>query len=406
MTFEPAPAQQAEHTALLTSVSIPAGAPTPVTVRGRIALAGFQVSVHGPIAIPRLREFAAVSASAVQPVLSQLASEPVIIDLEASGPWVAPFAVSLGATSPPPPGAIHANGTIVFREANWKPPFLANAVLIRQATLHLENGGMRWDPVDFTYGSVKGSATLAFAAVCDPPDTCVPQFTAHFPTLDMADLQGALLGARDKTTLLSALLDRFKSSAAPAWPQADGIIQADTLVAGPFAFTNVSAEVKLAAAEADLTSFDATSLGGNVTGAATLQAGGQPQYSLNATFTGQKPALVGSLLGMKWSGGQFSGSGKLQMSGYTDKDLASSAKGTVSFSWNHGAVAAPGMPAALAHFDRWTGDVAIADGGLKLGSNQLLRSGRKSTIHATATFGVPAKVDFRSTAAAKSSTLK
>ena len=344
MTFEPAPAQPAEPSALLTSVSIPAGAPTPVTVRGRIALAGFQLGLHGPIAIPRLREFAAISGSAAQPVLNQLAGEPVTIDLEASGPWVAPVEVTLGTPSTPPAGTLHADGTMTFRDANWKPPFLANAFLIHQATLHLDHGVLRWDPIDFAYGPIKGSATVALPASCDPPGPCVPQFTAHFRSLDIAELQRALLGAREKGTLLSSLLDRLNPSSAPAWPQADGIVQADSLVAGPLTFTNVSAEVKLTAAEADIASFDAAVLGGKLEGAGTLQAGGQPQYSLNGAFTGLKPALVGALFAMKWSGGQFSGDGKLQMSGYSDKDLASSAKGSVDFTWNHGAVTSPGIP--------------------------------------------------------------
>lgn len=406
MTFEPAPARPAEHTVLVTLVSIPAGGSTPLTVRGRLALAGFEVGIHGPIAIPRLREFAAISGSIAQPVLNQLAGEPVTIDVEAAGPWVAPFAVTLGVASAGPPDTVHANGTIVFRGANWKPAFLANAVLLRQATLHLENGAMRWDPIDFAYGPIRGSATLAFPASCDTPETCAPQFTAHFATLDTAELQSALLGARDKGTLLSSLLDRFKSSSAPAWPQANGIVQADSLLTGPFTFASVSAEVKLAAAEADLTSIDATSLGGKLTGAATLQASDQPQYSLNATFAELEPALVGRLLGMKWSGGKFSGSAKLKMSGYSDKDLSSSAKGSISFTWSHGAVIAPAMPPALAHFDRWTGVVAITDDGLKLGANQLVRSGRKSSVHAAATFGLPATVEFPTSPAVKSSTLK
>jgi len=35
----------------------------------------------------------------------------------------------------------------------------ANYVEIAKATLHLDNGEVRWDPVDFSYGPVKGTAT-------------------------------------------------------------------------------------------------------------------------------------------------------------------------------------------------------------------------------------------------------
>lgn len=394
VTLDPAPAQPAERSALITTVAIPAGASAPITVRARIALSGFEVEVHGPIAIPRLHELARISGSVSEPVLAQLAGEPATVDIEASGPWLPPAEVMLGAASAPRASSMHASGTFAFRDANWKPNFLANALLLQQATLHLDNGAMRWDPVEFTYGPLKGSATLSLPAACDDPDSCAPQFTAHFASLDAADVESALLGARDKGTMLSSLLDRLKSNPAPAWPIAAGTLQADSLIAGPFTFTAVTGTLKLTSAEADLTAFDASTLGGAIHGTATLLAGAQPQYSLEATCTGLKPALVGGLLDMKWSGGIFSGSGKLTMSGYTDKELASSAKGTVNFDWRKGGIAGEDIPPALARFDKFDGEAAIADGSMILGTVNVQGGGKKSDVHAEVSLSLPHKVTF------------
>jgi hypothetical protein len=400
MTFVPVPAQPYQPATLVTTVAIPAGGSSPLTIRARLALAGFQVAIHGPASFARLREFAHIAGSVVEPSLRRLAGEPATIDLEANGPWLPPAEVSLGAPAAPPARSVQVRGTISVHDANWKAPFLANAVLLHQATLHLEKGAMRWDPVEFSYGPVDGSATLEFPPPCDTPSDCPPQFTARFGDLDAAVVQGALLGAREKGTLLSSLLERLNPSAAPSWPIAKGTVQADSVAAGPFTLTDVSADVKIAGTGAEFTSLNASGFGGKLEGTATFQAAQKPQYSLDASFTGLKPAQVGALLGMKWSGGDISGNAKVEMAGFTDKDLAGSAKGTVGFTWNHGAITTGSVnfPPALAHFDRWTAVLAIANGNLKLGQNQVLHSGKKSAVQATLTFGLPAKVTFTSVA--------
>lgn len=394
MTLEPAPAQPAERTALTTIVTIPAGGPTPLTLRARLAFTGFQVGVRGPVSIARLREFAHIAGAVSEPALGQLAGEPASVDLDATGPWLPPVEATLGADPDPNAGAVHGNGTIVFHDANWKASFLANAVLIHQATLHLENGAMRWDPVDFSYGPVHGSATLALAAACDTPPACAPRFTAHFGVLDAAEAQGALLGARENGTLLSSLIDRLKSSSAPAWPDADGTVQVDSLSAGVFPLSGITAEIKIAGSGVEVTSFDASLFGGKLHGVASLQVAAQPHYTIQAAFTGLKPDLAGALLDMQWSGAELNGDVKLEASGYTDKDLASSAKGTVNFDWRKGAVTGADAPPVLGRFDKFDGEVAIANGVMTIGSDHVQRGGKSSAVHAEVALAVPHKVTF------------
>ncbi|MFZ0395868.1 MAG: hypothetical protein WAL73_18615, partial [Terracidiphilus sp.] len=394
--LEPGSALPDQHPALVAAVSVPAGSPTPLAVRARLSLSGFQLGLHGPVSIARLREFAHFAGGSAQASLSQLAGEPASIDLESSGPWVPPVEVTLGASSAPPPSSVHLSGAITFRDANWKPSFLANAVLIHQATLRLDNGAMNWGPVQFSYGPVKGSATLALPAACTPPADCAPRFTAHFSTLDTAEMQGALLGARQKGTLLSSLLDRFNPSATPAWPAAEGSVEIDSLSFGPFVAQGITANIKIAGSGVELTSFDAALLGGTLNGKAALQAGDKPQYSFDASFTGLKPALVGALLGMKWSGGSFSGSGKLRMSGFTDKDLAASANGALEFDWRKGGMKGAEVPVALAGFDRFSGSADFASGAVSVRQDMILRGKEASTVRVAASLAIPHKIAFSS----------
>jgi len=394
LNLEPAPALPGENAALAASFTLPAGGPAPIAVRARLSLTGFQVGLHGSVSIARLREFAHSGGESAETSLSQLAGEPASLDLESSGPWLPPIEVTLGSPAAPPAPSVHSSGSIAFRDANWKPSFLANAVLIHQATLHFDNGAMKWDPIEFSYGPVKGTATLALPGACTPPADCAPQFTAHFSSLDTAEVEGALLGAHQKGTLLSSLLDRFNPSAAPAWPGTKGSVQADSLSFGPFAATGVTANVKIAGSAVELTSINASMLGGNLNGTAALQAGDKPQYTIAAVFTGLKPALVGALLDMKWSGANLAGSGKLSMSGFTDKDLAASANGTLDFDWRKGGMKGPDVPPALSDFDRFSGNAAIANGALTVSQDQVQRGRRSVTVHAAASLAVPHKVTF------------
>jgi hypothetical protein len=96
----------------------------------------------------------------------------------------------------------------------------------------------------------------------------------------------------------------------------------------------------------------------------------------------------------------------VELTGYTDSDLAASAKGTLHFECRQGSIAsartptaaastkAPPIPAVLAHFDRWTADASIADGAIDLGANQVISGSSKRSVEAAITFGDPPKVSF------------
>jgi hypothetical protein len=410
MTLEPAPEEPGEPSAWAASMAIPAGGPAPLTVTARLALSGFRMGVHGTAAIPRLREFARVLGASADPALAELAGEPATLDFTVEGPWVAPVDVRLIPAGVGPVQAIRTSGAITLHEANWKAPFLANAVLISSATLHLDNNAqstssakgamsgstvLRWDPVEFSYGPVKGTATLEIPPECDDPQTCLPRFTLRFGALDAAAAQAALLGAREKGTLLSTLLARLTPSSPPVWPQMQGIVTADSLALGPVTLTGVTTHIEVKTTGAEATSFDAGMLGGHLHGTATLAAGDKPDYTIDASFTNVNPALAGQLAAMKWSGGPIGGTGKLELTGYTDADLGKSAKGTIHFDWQHGAIAGAGVPPALARFDRWNGDAAIADGRLTLNPSDAQHGGRKMPVKAAVVFGSPAKFEFQ-----------
>jgi hypothetical protein len=435
--------------ALSATVAIPAGGASPLTVTARLGLTGYQVTVRGQASLVRAKELAHLAGMADATALEGLAGDPVAVDLSAEGPWQPaqgiPFnnippagaasSVATNAESPPAaqrliadeaarPDTDSLSGTVTLRNANWKADYLANHVEIAQATLHLGNGEIRWDQVVFSYGPVKGTASLSLPASCDATLPCVPHFQVQFGALDADALQAAILGAHEPGTLLSALIARLRPSnpsSAQAWPQLEGTVKADSLILGPVTLREASAMLRVLPTGAEITGLDAGLLGGRVHGSGTLRTAGtdqgKPSYTLEGQFEKLSPAAVGQLLGLRWSGGNFDADGKIDLSGFTDKDLAGSAKGRLHFEWRHGAVGSPGgpqrgsragvlatssaalpttapVPPALARFDHWTGDAEIANGTITLKQNQVRRGARKGAVEAMLTLGDPPKVAF------------
>jgi hypothetical protein len=238
----------------------------------------------------------------------------------------------------------------------------------------------------------------------------VAQFQVQFAELDAAAFESALLGAREKGTLLSTLIDRLHPSSASPWPRLDGTVSADSLVLGPVTLQGVSSTLRILPGGAEITSLDASLFGGNVHLGGTLSKPAtdedKPAYTLTGDFQELNAADVGRLLGLRWTGGALNGNGNLELSGYTGEDLAASAKGTLHFDCRQGSIAAAktatvgeaakpaSIPAALAHFDRWTADASIANGAIELGKNQVVTGVRERSVEGTVTFGDAPKVSF------------
>jgi hypothetical protein len=252
----------------------------------------------------------------------------------------------------------------------------------------------------FSYGPVKGTATLSVPAPGDAPQSCLPAFQVEFGALDAAVVQTAFLGAHEPGTLLSTLIHRLRPTAAPAWPQMEGTVKAESLILGPVTIHNPEATISTIAEGAEITAFNAELLGGQIHGTGTLHAAtsaqNKPAYAFEAQLDKLSPPALGQLLGLRCTGGDFNGNGKIELAGFTGDDLAASAKGTFHFEWRHGTVAAPTefVPPALARFDRFTADAEIANGALTLKDNQVKRGAHTAPVQAAVTLSDTPKVTF------------
>jgi len=414
------PSQMLEAT-----VAVAAGGPGPLTIHSSLSLSGYLLTMHGQASIVRARELALLAGLPDSSALDSVAGDPVAVDLSGVGPWrpteKTPFtsdsfisATASGAW----PAADRMSGTVTLHNANWKADYLANHVQISQATLHLdtnEDGGeTRWDAVVFSYGPVKGTASLTLPGKYDALQRCPAHFQVQFGALDAAALQAAILGAQKQGTLLSELIARLSpSKASPLWPELEGTVTADSLVLGPVTLEKPSADLKIAENGIEFTDLDAGLLGGSVHGTGTLHAAGagqnKPDYTLEARFEKLRPPALGQLLGQRMSGGVLNADGRMELVGFTGADLASSAKGAFHFEWRNGAFGSKGrivggpvavttgtttLPAVLGHFDRWSGDAEIGGGTITIKQSQAALAGRSRAVDAVVTLGNPPKVSF------------
>jgi hypothetical protein len=403
--LEPA---EGEAQAIVATVAIPAGGAVPLTVSARLSPSGYQMSAHGQASIARARELAKITGAAETELLNAVAGDPLTADLTADGPWVPVAEIPLGASAPGVGGSAapaslaltdRLSGTVTLHNSNWKADYLANAVIISTATAHFDGDSTRWDPVAFSYGPVKGTASVTLPKNCAAPRPCLPAFEMQFAELDASALEAAILGAKEKVTLISTLLDKLHPAAAPVLPEMEGTIKAQTLVLGPLTVKDAAASVRILSNGAHITALDAVTLGGKLHAAGSLYTAAsekdKPQYMFEARFEKVNPAQVGQLVSQRWAGGAFDAAGKVELSGFTEKELVDSAKGTLHFDWANGTVGAgSAAPPELARFGKWSADAVIGNGLVTLTQNQVERAGRRTSVQADATLGTAAKVRF------------
>jgi hypothetical protein len=413
IVFEPASIEASKGESLVSTINIPAGGATPLVVVFRVAPSGYGLTVHGPGAVSRVRELARAAGLPEADVLNTIAGDPVTLDLSIAGPWLPAPEEEASANAPGTDNSTdlplaapaanplddHLTGTVTLHNANWKPDALATAVQISQATLHLGGKDLRWDPVAFSYGPLKGTAELQIPAPCEAPAQCQPHLDIRFTTLDAAEFQATLLGARKSSTLISTVIARLTPSSVTPWPGFEGTLSADSFIVGSLTLRNAVIALRVQPTGADITGLDADLLGGEVHGTGSLTNGDKPVYSIDAHFDKLSPVAVCQLFSLQCKGTSVDGNGKIDLSGFTGADLSASAKGQLHFDWRQGSIAghadspAP-IPLALARFDHWTGEGNIAGGALAIQKSLVQQGPRTSTTDATITLADPPTITF------------
>ncbi|HEX3892059.1 MAG TPA: AsmA family protein [Terracidiphilus sp.] len=419
VTLQPAAVGAGQSVSLTATIPIPAGGAAPLTVAVQLAASGYRATVRGQASLPRIRDLAHMAAMTDVSALEDLAGDPATLDLSAEGPWLPEARIASPAPALSPgdlddalalrnADADQLAGTVTLHNANWKSAALVNHVEIAQAVLQLGGEAIVWDPIEFAYGPVKGTASFQPAPqTCPPGEECVPQLDLHFGQIDAAQLQAALLGAKRESTVISSLIDRFSSSSTPAWPRLNATVRADSLKLGQLAIEDATIAMQVQATGVEFTNFAGALLGGKFEGTGKLTQGDKPAYRFDGKIEKASPAAACRIFSLRCAGGSIDADGQVDLAGFSDRDLAASAKGTLHFEWRHGSFGdrsaeSPGVPKAMTRFDRWTADVTIGGNGATIAASDVEQGSRKARVDATVIFADQPSIHFPQARSAES----
>jgi AsmA family len=362
-------AAPAAGTIFLDTASVNMGAPNPFQVSGEFTSAGFNVRFSGQSGVGRFKSFSP-AFNALRASATHLAAQGIAdVDLTFSGPWLAEPSPS---ADPQSGSASRVQGWLRLQNAQAALDWLPEPVQIAAATLNFGDGRVRWTNANASINGVilRGSADMALH--CEGGMACPAHFNLDVPQLDAAALQSSLLGAGRHGELLNAILAEVGRKTAP-WPEIDGQAHVGVFTLGKLALTDVRSSISVKDHRLQITSLDASVLGGSMHANATVEASGsKPQYSIETNWSGIHVADIAPLFDEDWPAtGMMDGGVHLVLQGYSLSDLAGGAQGTFHWLWHAGSLLPPSDPpvggaATLAHFNEWSANGSVANRTLTL----------------------------------------
>lgn len=344
-------------------VQVPFGAPTPLTVSGTLDNRGFQLQLDGPAAIADLAA-----------LHHQLGTFPLHLDnytgkgianlnLTLRGPWIAPFREF--ATEP----SVVASGSATLTGIVLHPSFLSGPATISRADLTLTPLAVTWNSAALTIGAVKGTFSASYPTLCQA-SVCPVRFTLDLPRARVSQLIAAFTGSDAHGVLWADLLAHLNEGHRE-WPAANGAVSIGELTAGPLLMHKVLANVTVSGTDLKIASLDADTLGGKLHVQGSLFAGGDsPAWHL--ALNGSRIAIpqLAALFHEHWAAtGAADLHAKFAMNGWSASDLAGSATGAFTFTWNHGSL---GDTPPLNQFTRWTAHGALSSNELTIAGSTLV----------------------------------
>ncbi len=392
-TPKPAILNSPSHAILLSPAPLTLGALTPVELSGQFTRTGFILHFAGQADLLRLAALSKSSGllgSSLARVTSATTEVPATadLDLNIAGPWMT-------TTTTTPATAL---GSLRIEHAQAKLDWLPEPVEIASATANFSPEKVTWSNATFAVNGIAAHGSFSYQMYCDPADNCgssgaeqpVGNFNLDIPALDAVALESALIGAGRHNELLSVILAQVERKA-PVWPSLEGAVHVGTLTLRNLTMHDARAVLHVKESRVEITSLDASTLGGSVNIAGSVDtSGSRPLWSLNLNWSGVSVPQVAAIFHEKWGAGTANGAASLTLDGYSTTDLAASARGAFHWDWARGSIGS-GAPltaqassetsnasvekASLtgvetakfspAHFPRWHASGTISDRTLK-----------------------------------------
>jgi hypothetical protein len=372
----PGPAQRA---LVLEEMPIAMGLPEPLVADARFTRAGFELNLAGQATLAKLLPVAANFGLLENASTLAGPKGRATLKTTTTGNWMRPLS---GSGS-----GIGTNGTLKVEGAELRAAFLPAPVAVESAEITVTPEEISWQNVALAYQAMALRGSIQFPVLCNQPVACPASFTLAADSLDAATVEAALGGK--SSGFLGFFSNALGGGNGAHWPALRGQIQCATLRLGKLPLRGVTAALSVEGNKLTLSSLDATALGGSVRGSGEMAIeDGAPHWTLSIRVAGANAADLGPVFGEPWGTGTLNGETHLTLSGYRAQDLASSAKGDFSFTWQNGSLPAPerAVDFPLEHFERWAAKGTIADGALALTGGGVASGARTNALRGSIGF--------------------
>ncbi|MGC1158177.1 MAG: AsmA family protein [Acidobacteriaceae bacterium] len=365
---------------VLEAMPIAMGLPEPLVADARFTRAGFELNLAGQATLAKLLP-AAANFGLLENASTLVAPKGrATLKTTTAGNWMRPLAES--------GSGIGTNGTLKIEGAELRPAFLPAPVAVESAEITLTPEEISWQNVTLVYKAMPLRGSIQFPAMCNQGVACPASFTLAADALDAATVEVAL-GGKSSGFLGQFFTNALGGGNGAKWPMLRGELQCATLRLGKLPLRGVTAALSVEGNKLTLSSVDATALGGPVRASGEMAIeDGAPHWTLSIRVAGANAADLGPVFGEPWGSGTLNGETHLTLNGYRAQDLASSAKGDFSFTWQNGSLPAPerAVDFPLEHFERWTAKGTIANGGLALTGGGIASAARTNAVRGSIGF--------------------
>jgi uncharacterized protein involved in outer membrane biogenesis len=367
-----APVPADDDRLLFPSISFDMGGAMPMQALAWISPKGYQLLIHGDAELARLMQVARVLGIGV-PRFQALG--PALVSVELSGEW-------RGFVQP------SAEGTILLKNARAEIPGIAKPVQIAKASVTLAQQEMRIEDLSATVDTVSVTGTAVFPRSCADDDVCTSQLNLAFDEIDPEKLN-ALVNPRLKQRPWYRFFGGGdKEQSVLSSMKAKGTVTAKRIVLRAITGSKASGSFELVDGKLTLRNIRADVMGGSFAGSVSADfSGKQPTYDSTGSVTRANLASLNPPMKDGWGTALASGNFKLEMSGWTAGELASSAEGDAQFEFRDGTLRhvsldRNGVPL---RFTSFAANFSFGDGTIHLPSGKLLTQTGIYQVSGTAT---------------------
>jgi hypothetical protein len=354
------------------SFQIPLGAATPSSGSGWISSQGYNLQVQGDAELSRLLQVARATGIA-GPRFGLFGTAR--LDVALSGEWVG-FA------------RVRTFGRAQIRSARAEVPGIASPVHIQSAQIELADDQVLFHNLTAQIGKSVFSGEAQFPRSCNDVASCASSFDVRAETISLEELN-TLFNPRLKRQPWYKFFGSGGEASALARMRASGRIAAKRLLLGQLTATKVSAGFTLDSGRLGLTKTSAELLGGSQMGEWQADfTGDKPVYSGSGTVAniaaGQLAGMVHAALGT----GTVNGTYHIKMSGWTGRELWSSASAASDFDWRNGLWHNVQLGRTPLQFSDLAGQIALANGNFRIPASKIkIQSGGTYALSGSITGG-------------------